>query len=126
MISATRKPVEGWLDTAAVAASVLCTVHCLLLPVLIAAMPALSRWLELGEGFHFAVLVFATPVSGLALIGGWRRHRSAITPLIGVVGLGLMAGGLAVEAAETLLTVMGSLLVAGAHLLNWKLRRRAR
>lgn len=124
MISASRKPVDHWLDAAAVAASVGCAVHCLFLPVMIAALPALSRWLELGESFHLSMLLVAVPISGVALLAGWRKHRRPIAPLSGVVGLGLMTGGLAGGAAETLLTVAGGVLVAGAHLLNWNLRRR--
>jgi hypothetical protein len=118
-----RARLVSWFDGLAVGASVLCLIHCLALPILIAALPALAARLELGEGFHLAVLAFALPVSAVALGEGWRRHRG-LTPLfVGAAGLTLLAAGLAFEdwvAVETGLTVAGSLLLAGAHIANWR------
>lgn len=106
----------------------LCLVHCLGLPLLIAALPAIAARVDLGEGFHLAVLLFALPVSGFALIEGWRRHRGLVPLFVGAAGLALLALGLAFEnwvAVETGVTVAGSLLLAGAHIANWR-RRSAR
>ena len=118
-----RARLVSWFDGLAVGASVLCLIHCLALPILIAALPALAARLDLGEGFHLAVLAFALPVSAVALGEGWRRHRG-LTPLfVGAAGLVLLAAGLAFEdwvAVETGVTVAGSLLLAGAHVANWR------
>lgn len=118
-----RVTVAKWFDGLAVGASALCLLHCLGLPILIAALPALAGRLDLGDGFHLGVLAFALPVSAYALGEGWRRHRG-LTPLfVGAAGLALLALGLAFEAwavVETGVTVAGSLLLAGAHLANWR------
>lgn len=117
---------ERWLDGFAVCASVACMVHCLALPLLFAALPALAVRFDLGEGFHRIMLLIAVPTSSLALIGGWRRHRAFAPLVVGWVGLVLMALGVAFanrEALETGMTVAGSLLVAGAHVVNWRRRR---
>ncbi len=118
-----RARLVSWFDGLAVGASVLCLIHCLVLPILIAALPALAARLDLGEGFHLGVLAFALPVSAVALGEGWRRHRG-LTPLfVGAAGLVLLAAGLAFEewvAVETGVTVAGSLLLAGAHVANWR------
>ncbi len=118
-----RARVLSWFDGLAVGASVLCLIHCLVLPILIAALPALAARLDLGEGFHLGVLAFALPISAVALGEGWRRHRG-LTPLaVGAFGLMLLAAGLAFEdwvAVETGVTVAGSLLLAGAHVANWR------
>jgi hypothetical protein len=118
-----RARLVSWFDGLAVGASVLCLIHCLALPIVIAALPALAARLDLGEGFHLAVLAFALPVSAVALGEGWRRHRG-LTPLfVGAAGLVLLAAGLAFEdwvAVETGVTVAGSLLLAGAHVANWR------
>ena len=118
-----RVMVAKWFDGLAMGASALCLIHCLGLPILIAALPALAGRLDLGEGFHLGVLAFALPVSALALGEGWRRHRG-LTPLfVGAAGLTLLALGLAFEdwaAVETGVTVAGSLLLAGAHVANWR------
>ncbi len=118
-----RARLVSWFDGLAVGASVICLIHCLALPIVIAALPALAARLDLGEGFHLAVLAFALPVSAVALGEGWRRHRG-LTPLfVGAAGLVLLAAGLAFEewvAVETGVTVAGSLLLAGAHVANWR------
>lgn len=118
-----RTRLVSWFDGLAVGASVLCLIHCLALPILIAALPALAARLDLGEGFHLTVLAFALPVSAVALGEGWRRHHG-LTPLFfGAAGLVLLAAGIAFEdwvAVETGVTVAGSLLLAGAHVANWR------
>jgi hypothetical protein len=120
-----RAKIGKWFDGVAVSASALCLVHCLGLPLLIAALPAIANRIDPGEGFHLAVLLFAIPTSAFALVEGWRRHRG-VTPLfVGGAGLALMAAGLMFEnmvAVETGVTVAGSLLLAGAHIANWRRR----
>ncbi len=59
----------------AISASTLCLIHCLVLPVLIAFLPAIAEWADLGEVFHIVMLALTVPLSGLTLFGGWRRHR---------------------------------------------------
>lgn len=120
--------VERMFDGFAVCASFTCMAHCLLLPLLLAALPALADRLDPGESFHIVVLLLAVPTSAFALIGGWRRHRASVPLAVGSAGLALMAAGIAFssrEAIETALTVAGSLLLAGAHVANWRNRRRS-
>lgn len=123
-----RVGIGKWLDGFAVGASALCLIHCLALPLLIAALPAIASRIDIGEGFHLGVLLFAIPTSAFALIEGWRRHRGAAPLFVGGAGLALLALGLAFEnwvAVETGVTVAGSLLLAGAHIVNWRRRRPA-
>ncbi|HEY0623448.1 MerC domain-containing protein [Sphingomonas sp.] len=120
--------IGKWFDGFAVGASALCLVHCLGLPLLIAALPAIANRIDPGEGFHLAVLLFAIPTSAFALIEGWRRHRGVAPLFVGGAGLTLMAAGLAFgnwAAVETGVTVAGSLLLAGAHVANWRGRTAA-
>ena len=114
-----------WMDRAAVAASLACMVHCLALPLVIAALPVLSSVLNVPESFHVWVLAFAAPVAAAALLQGRARHGAWWPVGLGAAGLALMAtGALAPEgAAETAFTVAGGLLLACAHIANWRLRR---
>ncbi|MGC6331009.1 MerC domain-containing protein [Rhizorhabdus sp. FW153] len=116
---------ESLLDGFAVCASFTCMAHCLLLPLLLAALPAFADRLDPGESFHLIVLLLAIPTSAFALVAGWRRHRASVPLAVGSAGLVLMAAGIAFasrEAIETGLTVAGSLLLAGAHIANWRNR----
>ncbi len=117
--------IEGLLDGFAVCASAACMVHCLVLPLVLAALPAFAERIGAGEWFHAAALMVALPTSALALIGGWRRHRAFGPVVVGAVGLALMGAGLVfanLHAIETGVTVAGSLCLAAAHVANWRRR----
>lgn len=119
---------QTWLDGAAAGVSLLCLVHCLALPLLIAALPALSQMLAVPEGFHRGVALIALPASAVALLSGFRRHRSARAMVLAAVGLsaiGWGAFGAESAAAELLATVFGSVAVSAAHVVNWALAREA-
>lgn len=115
---------EDRFEKAALAASFLCLVHCLALPLLIAALPPLSRILALPESVHLWLLGFAIPASGGALVAGRARHGSALPLALGAAGLALLALGalpFGGSAGETPVTVAGSLALAAAHILNRRL-----
>lgn len=112
------------LESVAVSASLLCLIHCVALPIAIAALPALSNSLDFPSWTHAALLALAMPLSLSALIVGYDQHGAVLPAVIGAAGLGLMAMGLFMaesRTAETGLTVIGTVLVAVAHLRNWRL-----
>lgn len=108
-------------DTLAIAASALCLVHCLALPVMLVLLPTLAAMLVVPEAFHVGALAFAIPTSAVALIVGYRRHRSLRPGWLALPALLLLGiSALAVESAmaETLLSVAGAVLLSVAHLVN--------
>jgi hypothetical protein len=114
-----------WAERAAFGASFACLLHCLALPLVLAALPVLSSVLAIPETFHVWVLAFAVPVSGVALLTGGARHRAGYPLLLEVISLMLLAIGALLfgsTAGETPITVLGSLTLAAAHLANWRLR----
>lgn len=114
------------LESIAVGATAACLVHCIALPVLIAALPALASVVPIPETFHVIALAFAVPATGGALLTGYLRHRVAGPLLCGVIGLLLLALGVfrwGETPLEAPVTICGSLFIAGAHLANWRLRR---
>ncbi|HUD30942.1 MAG TPA: MerC domain-containing protein [Novosphingobium sp.] len=127
MLKIESGPVVGdWLDGAATCASAACLVHCLLLPLILAALPALAGSIDPGERFHALILLFAIPTSALALLPGWHRSGAAGPVLCGAAGVALLASGVAIferPLLETTASVAGSLLLAGAHVANWRMRR---
>ena len=115
-----------WLDGFAVCASFTCMIQCLGLPLLLAVLPAIANRIDPGESLHVIVLLLAIPTSAFALIQGWRKHRAFVPLAVGGVGLSLMAIGIGFasrELVETAVTVSGSLMLAGAHIANWRHRR---
>jgi hypothetical protein len=117
------------LDASAISLSALCLVHCLALPALALALPFVGAWAQ-AEWVHVIFIALAAPIALLALMD-WRARRPHAWPLIALAGLGLglmLVGALGFPSAawERPLTVMGGVLLATAHVLNWRGRHAGR
>lgn len=113
------------LDLSAVGLSALCLVHCLALPAMALALPLLASWAR-AEWVHVVFVSLAAPIALLALVD-WSTGRPASWRLLGLAGTGLalmLAGALELPQAawERPLTVAGGLLLASAHIANWRRR----
>lgn len=114
------------LDSLAIALSGLCLVHCLALPVLIALFPLLSVNLVDHETFHQIILIAVVPTTAIALASGYRRHQRLLVAVLGISGVAALAfAAFALHAAhahgmETWVTVAGGLILASAHVLNFR------
>ncbi len=117
----------GILDHAAIVLSGLCLVHCLLLPVIIVAVPLLAQLNE--THFHAQMLLVVVPVSLFAFAHGYRRHGNLRIIAGGIAGIALLfIGGTVVHAsygifAYSLLTIAGSIVLATSHYFNNRLMR---
>ena len=106
------------IDAPAIAFSSLCFIHCMILPVLSASLPSLGVLAE-AEWLHKAFVIGALPFSLIAL--GSKRTNLIAGALI-VVGFSLLVAGAFIEALhdyETLLTVMGAIVLASGHVFRW-------
>lgn len=111
----------------ALGASFLCLFHCLMLPLVVAALPLLAQGFNLPESVHQWLLAFVVPTTGPALLAGRAKHRLLRPLLAGGAGVMLLAVGaflLSEGYWETPVTVAGSLTIALAHADNWRLRHR--
>lgn len=109
------------LDGAAIDLPTICLLCCLALPVVAAAAPAFASVAE-REWLHKTLVLFATPVSILAIVrtrsGPFAMGFAALV----VVGIALLFAGAFIERFhehETSLTVAGALTVLIAHILRW-------
>lgn len=117
-----------WLDRLGIGLSVACWVHCIVLPIIVVASPALSGLLFADSEFHVWLLALILPTAVLAFVLGWFRHRNIKILLLGGAGLGLItlaslqgiwAGhGVLNETMEKVLTSIGGLLLALGHFRN--------
>ncbi|MFT4197747.1 MAG: MerC domain-containing protein [Pseudoxanthomonas sp.] len=119
-----------WLDRFGAAGSLACAVHCALLPLLIALLPALGLSALLGDGFEIGFVVFATLLGVSSLVMGWRRHRLLTALGLLAMGLGLLWVGVfypplhhSLEPHALTMTAGGTL-VGLAHVLNLRLNHR--
>jgi hypothetical protein len=113
-------------DKVGFAASFLCAVHCALLPLVVAFLPAvglnLGGWLDFDQAF----VVFASLLGGTTLAMGYRRHRAFHAWALLLPGLALVWAASFTSlhdhtAAHMALMVLGGSLLAAAHLLNLRL-----
>jgi len=111
-------------DSLGSAASVLCLVHCVLTPILLALSPALATLLPGSRTTHQVLIFFVVSLGLLAFLSGYRRHQRRVILLPMTTGIFLIACGAFGESYlhstlnETLITMAGSTLLVMAHGLN--------
>lgn len=111
-----------WLDGAAVALSVLCLIHCLALPLIVAGLPFLAQFAE--GHLHAQMLVIVLPLSIVALTLGYRHHENIRIVAGAGVGMLLLVIGATIAheqlglTADRVFTIAGAMILATAHYFN--------
>lgn len=116
-------------DRIGMVGSVLCALHCALLPILIALLPTLGLGGAALVDFDQAFTVFASVLGITMLSLGWRRHRAfqawlALIPGLALVWWGSFSGLHTHSTEHVLVMVIGGLAIAAAHLINLRLSHR--
>ncbi len=117
------KTLIRFADYAGMAASALCLVHCLAMPLLLAAFPLLGLGGD-HHALHDALLLGVSVPVLLALVPGYLKHRDPAALSLGVAGLlsflvaVFVLGPRVGEMAETAGAVLSSVLLLGAHVRN--------
>src|SRR5260370_16077076 len=62
-------------DILGISASVLCAIHCAVLPLLLASLPVLGINILHNASFEYGMIALAFLVGSLALLHGFRRHH---------------------------------------------------
>ena len=115
------------LDKVAIGFSAICALHCILLPVVLIFLPALSTTFLGSEDFHKALLYFVVPSSTIALFLGCKMHGKNHVYVYGAVGIGALLIALFFghdlfgESGEKLLTLLGAGIISLGHIKNQKL-----
>lgn len=103
-------------------ASLACAVHCVVLPFLFTLAPLTGLQFLKNPWIEYAIILFGFFIASYALSHGYRKHHRKPQALMMVVaGFTLIGAGHLMEAEwpEILLTVLGAVAVAVAHLINW-------
>jgi len=126
----TSKGKASYFDRVGIGLSLLCLVHCLLLPFAVMLMPALDFFPLIetsghAEEVHLVLLLFILPAAYLGWVRGYRHHRNLSVVITGMIGLGLLF--LAFQFTDTRvhvsLTSLGGLMIMFTHFINlrvWK------
>jgi hypothetical protein len=110
---------EGLMDRLAIGLSGLCLVHCLASAIFV-AMLASAGGLLLHPAIHEVGLMIAIGLGIVAQGRGMMEHGYMMPSAVGGLGLGVMAGSLALPegGAGTIYTIVGVLILALGHDLN--------
>jgi hypothetical protein len=112
------------VDQIGIWTSTLCVIHCLLTPVLLSLSAVSAHFLPSEERTHRTLAVAIASLGAIALVKGYRRHRSSRVLTLMVVGLGFIFCGaywgdhLPSHTAELLVTLVGSGFMIAAHRTN--------
>lgn len=113
------------LDRLGMLLSMLCLVHCLVLPFLILSLPILARYYLLHPYAHLVLAVLIVPLGLWTFVHGYRAHQNRIVLILGIPGLilvglvPLILHRMSLIGPEPILVAFGSLLLVFAH---WKNR----
>lgn len=102
----------------------LCAIHCILTPVVLSISVVSAHFLPSEERTHRTLAIAIAALGAIALVKGYRRHRSWRVLLHMVIGLTFIFGGawwgdrLPTHAAEVFITLIGSGFMITAHRIN--------
>lgn len=117
------------LDKAAIGVSLLCVVHCLSIPFILALGPTLNLWVWGSEGFHLALLLVVVPLSLLAFGLGYRYHKNPKMLKPGLIGLAVVITAAVLEIiwigpiTAAIITTSGGVLLIMAHIINLRAQK---
>lgn len=130
-MSATLKPhrvhLPAWADRLGAFGAFLCALHCALVPIALALVPALGLGLVAWHGIEWAFTSLATVLAVTSLWMGYRNHRAyhawlMVAPGLALVWVALLYPPLHLSVVpHAVAMAMGGLLIALAHLVNLKL-----
>ena len=116
-------------DKLAISFSALCAIHCLVLPLLIIFLPSIASLGLNQEAFHGWMVAAVIPTSLYALTIGCTKHDNFSVASYGSIGLLILLAAFLFgehvlgELGEKGLTLIGTIIIALAHLKNYQLCR---
>lgn len=117
-------------DRAAITLSTLCAVHCIVLPLIIPLLPWLALFARHETEIHRWLLFAIVPISVYALAQACARHRRLAILGFGAIGLTILIAAAFAEFLpsqwESQLTLVGTVVLTLAHLLNLRALRQWR
>ncbi len=112
-------------DALGIATSIVCAIHCALLPLFVSSLPLFGVNILEHIGFEYAMIALAFVLGIYALYHGFRKHHHSWLPVY------LFSGGMALlilkvsfHNLELILLIPSVLLIIAAHFLNYRLCRK--
>lgn len=120
----SQSTLQFLADRAGICLSVICIVHCILTPVVLLALPAM----QIFDWWHGSLhIIFAVVIPLLALaafIPGYKLHGDSRVFKISLIGFAFVIAGITIphelhiEWLEPVFSIVGSVFLVYAHLIN--------
>ena len=129
--TAQDSSVREIADAVGIMSSMLCALHCLIVPMTLLFGPIGALSLVEDEFYHRALLFFVVPAAVFAFGIGCRSHRDRWVLMLGLAGLLTLTAALTVlhdlvgENGERGGALLASGLMVVAHVRNFRLCRRS-
>lgn len=114
-------------DNLGVAASTLCAIHCMVMPIVLAAVPALEANHAIDDQSHVWLAGLVVFFCMVGIVPGYLRHRDKRVLVLMSIGLAVVLVGTFVvpvfadHAWELPLMTFGNMFLIGAHIFNRRL-----
>ena len=76
-------------DALGIAASLVCAIHCAVLPLVLTSLPVFGTDIINNEGFEYLMIGLAFAVGLHSLWHGYQRHHHRVTPMV-LFGIGML------------------------------------
>lgn len=111
------------LDRIGITATSLCALHCILLPVILPALPLLGISFLADHMWEHVFLVVTAVLGSIAMFSGFKRYHKKLYPFY------LLILGVVIywqkhdfsESIQPVFIVIGATLIVAAHIINIKL-----
>lgn len=111
------------LDRIGIAATSLCALHCILLPILLPALPLLGLSFLADHTWEHIFLIVTAVLGTVALFAGFKRYHKRLYPFY-LLYLGVAVYWIKHDFApehQPYFIITGALLIVAAHFVNMKL-----
>ena len=115
------------LDGLGIAASLLCAIHCAVLPLVFTSLPLLGVDIIQNRIFEFGMIALAFAIGTYALYHGFRRHHHRLLPfLLFTMGFAFLVTKEILAEHRAWMVIPGLAFIVSAHYLNFFYCQKAR
>jgi hypothetical protein len=111
------------LDNVGMTASILCAIHCAIVPVLLTSLPLVGLGFLANPVIEWSMIIFALCIGVYAIgLSYFRTHHKRLPMVLLIIGfLIIIAGHLFITSwQEAIIVPIGGLLIATAHFFNYR------
>jgi len=111
-------------DALGITTSVVCAIHCAVLPLLLTSLPVFGFDIIQNSFFEYAMILLAFAVGVYALSHGFRKHHQRILPIsVFAVGILFLLAKQVWHSLHIWLLVPAVVAIISAHYLNYRFSR---